>query len=115
MSNTAVKAIASAYAIALMFAYVVRHPPGWMTSVDVTAGGNHSIELLGHRIEVYVDVTRSAPASPPLSSLRRVWRETPVTISWVPLQPGNTGPFPEHFTYPTDVEDTGGSTRVDGR
>ena len=116
MSKTAVKAIAIAYAIALMFAYVVRHPPGWMTSVDVTAGGIHSIELLGHRIEVSVDVTRSAPASPPLSSpLRRVWLETAATISCVPWQPGNTGPFPEHLTYHTNVEDTGGSTGVDGR
>ena len=116
MSKTVVKAIAIAYAIALMFAYVVRHPPGWITSVAVTAGGSHSIELLGHRIEVSVDVTRSVPASPPLSSpLRRVWLETPVTISWVPVKPGNTGPFPDHFTYHTDVEDTGGSTRVHGR
>ncbi len=116
MSKTGVKAIAIAYAIALMFTYVMRHPPGWMTSVAVTAGGSHSIELLGHRIEVSVDVTRSVPASPPLSSpLRRVWLETPVTISCVSLQPGNPGPFPEHFTYHADVEDTGGSTAVDGR
>ena len=116
MSRTAVQVMGVAYAIALTFTYVTRHPPGWMTSVAVTAGGNRSIELLGHRIEVSVDVTRSVPASPPLSSpLRRVWLETPVTLSCVPLQPGSTGPFPEHFTYHADVEDTGGSTGVDGR
>ena len=116
MSKTAVKVIAIAYAIALMFAYVGRHPPGWITSVAVTAGGNRSIELLGHRIEVSVDVTRSVPPSPPLSSpLRRVWLETPVTISCVPLHPGNTAPFPDHFMYHTDVGDSGGSTRVEGR
>ncbi len=114
MSKTGVKAIAIAYAIALMFTYVMRHPPGWLESVAVTAGGSRSMHLFGHRIDVSLDVTRSQPL-PLRSPLRRVWLAAPVTISCVPLQPGNTGPFPEDFTYHTDVEDTGGSTGVDGR
>ena len=114
MSRTAVKVIAVAYAIALMFTYVTRHPPGWLASVSVTAGGSRSIHLFGHRIDISLDVTRSHPLPLP-SPLRRVWLATPVTISCVPLQPCRTGPFPEEFRYHTDVDDSGGSTGVDGR
>ncbi len=114
MSRTAVKVIAVAYAIALMLTYVTHHPPGWLASVAVTAGGSRSMHLFGHRIDVSLNVTRSHPL--PLSSpLLRVWLETPVTISCLPVQPGRTGPFPEDFTYQTDVVDCGGSTEVEGR
>ncbi len=114
MSKTAVKAIAIAYAIALMFTYVMRHPPGWLESVAVTAGGSRSMHLFGPRIDVSLDVTRSQPL-PLRSPLRRVWLATPVTISCVPLQQCESGPFPEDLTYPADVDDSGGSTEVDGR
>ncbi len=115
MSKTAVKVIAIAYAIALMFAYVVRHPPGWMTSVAVTASGNRSMELFGHRFEMSVEITRSVPVSPPLSSPpRRVWLETPVTISWVPSDTPMAGPFPT-VTYRTATDSAGGTTGADGR
>lgn len=113
MSRT-VKVITVAYAIALMFTYVTRHPPGWLASVAVTASGSRSIHLFGHRIDVSLDVTRSRPLPLP-SPPRRVWLEIPATISCVPLQPCESGPFPEDLTYPADVDDSGGSTEVDGR
>lgn len=114
MSRTAVKVIAIAYAIALMSAYVARHPPGWLASISVTAGGSRSIHLFSHRIDVSLNVTRSHPLPLP-SPLRRVWLEAPVTILCVPLRPCESGPFPEDFTYHADVDDSGGSTGVDGR
>ncbi len=113
MSRT-VKVITVAYAIALMFTYVTRHPPGWLASVAVTASGSRSIHLFGHRIDVSLDVTRSHPLLLP-SPLLRAWLKTPVTSSCLPLQPSKTGPFPEDITYPGDVDDSGGSTEVDGR
>ena len=109
MSKPAVKVIAIAYAIALMFAYVVRHPPGWTTGITVTAGGNRSIELFGHRIEVSLDVTRAVPATPLRSSpLREVWLETPVTISCVPSSW-------DAFTYHLATDSAGVATGADGR
>ncbi len=114
MSRTAVKVIAVAYAVALMFTYVTRHPPGWLASVAVTAGGSRSIHVLGHRIDISVDVTRSHPLPLP-SPLRRVWPDTPATISCVPLQAWRSGPFREDFPYHTDVDDGGVSTGADGR
>ncbi len=114
MSRTAVKLIAIAYAIALMFTYVMRDPPGWLASVAVTVGGSRSIHVFGHRIDVSLDVTRSQP-QPVASPLRSVWLETPATISFGPLLPSKTGPFPEDFTYHTEVEDTNDSAGVNGR
>ena len=112
MSKTAVKVIAIAYAIALTFAYVVRHPPGWMTSVAVTASGNRSMEFFGHRIEMSVEITRSVPVSPP--PLGGVWLETPVTISCVPSDTPMAGPFPV-VKYRTATDGAGVATGADGR
>ena len=109
MSKPGVKVIAIAYAIALIFAYVVRHPPGWMAGITVTAGANRSIELFGHRIEVSVDVTRAVPATPlRFSPLREVWLETPVTIWRVPSSR-------DAFTYHLATDSAGVAVRADGR